>query len=52
VEAICFWPRRTSLVWTTSLDHRDRVLAQIAEALAAGEEPRPLGASFAGRVEH
>jgi len=52
VEAICFWPRKVSLVWTTSQDHSDRVLAQVADGLAAGEMPVPLGASFAGRVEH
>jgi hypothetical protein len=51
-EAICFSPRKVSLVWTTSDDHSDRVLAQIADALIAGEQPQPLGARFAGRVEN
>jgi hypothetical protein len=52
VEAVCFWPRRVSLVWTTSPDHSARVLGEVASALARGKEPSPLGARFVGRVEY
>jgi hypothetical protein len=52
VEAICFWPRKVSLVWTAPPQHTDRVLSQVAAALARGEEARPLGATFVGRHEH
>lgn len=52
VEAICFWPRKVSLVWTASPDHADRVLSQVAAALLRGERPSPLGATFVGELEH
>ena len=52
IEAVCFWPRSVSLVWTTSGDHSGRVVSQVAAALERGEEQLPLGASFVGRVEH
>ena len=52
VEAVCFWPRRVSLVWTTSPDHSGRVLGEVASALARGADPSPFGARFVGRVEY
>ncbi len=50
IEAICFGPRDERWVWTAGLDHRDRVVAEIAEALTRGEPAQPLGAEFKGHV--
>jgi len=52
VEAVCFWPSRVSLAWTTSPDHATVVVSRVAAALARGEEPQPPDARFVGRVEH
>ena len=51
VEAICFWPRKVSLVWTTAPDDAAVVLSRVAAALARGETPQPPDARFVGRVE-
>jgi hypothetical protein len=51
VEAVCFWPHRVSLVWTTTPNDADIVVSRIAAALARGDEPNPPDARFVGRVE-
>jgi hypothetical protein len=51
VEAVCFWPRKVSLVWTAAREDANLVLGQVAAALARGEEPRPRDARFVGRRE-
>ena len=50
IEAICFWPRRESLVWTAGRDHENRVVDQIVAALERGEAAEPFGATFRGRA--
>jgi hypothetical protein len=52
VEAVCFWPRKVSLVWKAAPDDAAVVVSRVAAALARGEEPRPPDARFLGRVEH
>ena len=49
IEAVTYFPRRESLLWTTTVDHEDRVLRQIAAGLEAGDIVRPLGGVFVGR---
>src|SRR5262249_50448117 len=48
VEAITFWPVKESYTWTTTGDHVQRVVDQIARGLEQGELARPLGATFHG----
>lgn len=49
IEAITYYPRRESLLWTTTTDHAERVLRQISAGLEAGDVVRPLGGVFVGR---
>lgn len=50
VEAIRFVPWRESYRWTTTVDHRDRVLEQVARGFEAGDiPPTILGAVRDGR---
>jgi hypothetical protein len=49
IEAVTYYPRRESLLWTTSVDHAERVLRQISAGLEAGDIVRPLGGDFVGR---
>jgi hypothetical protein len=49
IEAITYYPRRESYLWTTSADHEERVLRQISAGLEAGDLARPLGCNFVGR---
>jgi hypothetical protein len=49
IEAVTFLPRRESLLWTTTVDHAERVLRQISAGLEAGDVVRPLGGVFVGR---
>lgn len=48
VEAIDFGPPREALLWKTTPDHLERVVAAIADGLARGETEHPLGADFLG----
>ena len=48
VEAIDFGPPREGLLWRTTPDHADRVVAAVADGLARGETAHPLGADFLG----
>jgi hypothetical protein len=50
IEAICFWPRRESLVWTAGREHENRVVDQIVAALERAEAAEPVGATFRGRA--
>lgn len=51
VEAIRFTPWRESYRWTTTRDHRDRVLDQVARGFASGDiPPSILGAVFDGHT--
>jgi hypothetical protein len=49
VEAITFWPAKETYAWTTTGDHVERVVEQVARELEQGELARPLGATFRGR---
>lgn len=50
VEAVRFAPWRESYRWTTTRDHRDRVLHQVARAFEEGDiPPTILGAVFDGQ---
>ena len=51
VEAVCFWPRRVSLVWTAAPADTKLVLSQVAAALTRGDDPQPRDARFVGRRE-
>jgi hypothetical protein len=46
IEAISWAPFRASYTWTTTLEHRGQVLAQVEGGLARGETPRPRNAQF------
>ena len=46
IEAISWAPFRASYTWTTTLEHRGQVLAQVEGGLARGEAPRPRNARF------
>jgi hypothetical protein len=48
VEAITFWPAKEIYTWTTTGDHVQRVVDQIAAGLEQGDLARPLGATFRG----
>jgi hypothetical protein len=48
VEAISWWPVKETYIWTTTGDHVERVVEQVARGLAEGELARPLGATFRG----
>jgi hypothetical protein len=48
VEAFTFWPTKESYSWTTTGDHVQRVVRQVARGLEQGELARPLGATFHG----
>ncbi len=48
VEAISFWPVRETYTWTTTGDHVQRVVDQVARGLEQGELAHPLGATFRG----
>jgi hypothetical protein len=50
IEAISWAPFRASYTWTTTLEHRGQVLAQIEGGLARGETPRPRNAQFVRSV--
>jgi hypothetical protein len=49
VEAVDFttYPHEAFL-WTTTKDHVDRVVDQVARGMKAGDVPRPLGATYRG----
>jgi hypothetical protein len=49
IEAVTFYPHRESLLWTTTVDHAERVLRQISAGLEAGNVVRPLGGVVVGR---
>lgn len=49
IEAVTYYPKRESLLWTTTPDHAERVLKQISAGLEAGDVVRPLGGVFVGR---
>ena len=49
IEAVTYYPQRESLLWTTTADHKDRVLRQISAGLEAGDIVRPLGGVYVGR---
>jgi hypothetical protein len=49
IEAVTYLPRRESLLWTTTVDHAERVLRQVSAGLEAGDVVRPLGGVFLGR---
>jgi hypothetical protein len=46
IEAISWAPFRASYTWTTTLEHRGQVLAQVEGGLARGDTPRPRNAQF------
>jgi hypothetical protein len=48
VEAISFWPVKETYTWTTTGDHVERVVDQVARGLEQGEFAHPLGATFRG----
>lgn len=48
VEAVSFFPAEDRYAWTTTSDHRRRVVDQVATGLEQGEIARPLGAAFHG----
>lgn len=48
VDAITFWPHEESYRWTTTSDHLERVLDQVAVGLEGGQIARPLDAEFRG----
>jgi hypothetical protein len=48
VEAVLWWPRRESYLWTTSIDHVESVVAEVAAGLEAGSIARPFAAKFVG----
>jgi hypothetical protein len=48
VAAITFWPVKETYTWSTTGDHVQRVVDQIAEGLEHGDLARPLGATFRG----
>jgi hypothetical protein len=50
IDAISWAPFRASYTWTTTLEHRGQVLAQIEGGLARGETPRPRNAQFVRSV--
>jgi hypothetical protein len=46
IEAISWAPFRASYTWTTTLEHRGQVLAQVEGGLARGDTPRPRNTQF------
>ena len=48
VEAITFWPAKETYTWTTTGDHVQRVVDQVARGLEQGDFAQPLGATFRG----
>jgi hypothetical protein len=48
VEAITFWPVKETYTWTTTGDHVQRVVDQVARGLEEGDFAQPLGATFRG----
>lgn len=49
IEAVCPFPRREVLLWTTTDGLLDGVLDEIAAGLAAGKIVQPDGAVYSGR---
>lgn len=49
VEAVNPFPEREVLLWTTTVDAADRVVAEIADGLAAGKIVQPYGAVYTGK---
>jgi hypothetical protein len=41
IEAVSWYPQRTSRSWTTSVEWRDETLAEIADSIRRGVLPRP-----------
>jgi len=48
IEAVTWIPHRQSFTWTTSLEYRGQVLAQVEAGLAQGDIPRPRNATYIG----
>jgi hypothetical protein len=49
IEALNPFPQREVLLWTTTVDAKERVLDEIADGLAAGKIVHPVGAVYSGR---
>ncbi len=49
IEALNPFPRREVLLWTTTVEAKERVLDEIAEGLAQGKIAHPIGAVYSGR---
>src|SRR5579864_7490400 len=49
IEALNPFPRREVLLWTTTVEAKERVLDEIAEGLAQGKIVHPIGAVYSGR---
>lgn len=51
IEAVSWYPHRTSRTWVTRGVARDEALAQIADAIRRGVVPRPAHATSEGHAE-
>ncbi len=49
VEAVCWWPHEQRFRWSVDAADRDRVTAEIAEAIGEGRWAQPAGAIFHGQ---
>lgn len=49
IEALNPFPHREVLLWTTTVEAKERVLDEIAEGLAQGKIVHPVGAVYSGR---